>query len=330
MQRLIIFLLTVLFLLALLSFAVTYTVRFTETAVLTTFGRAGDGSIQTEPGLKFKFPYPVQTVTKYDGRTRYLEAALETQQTADDRLIIIKAFTAWRVENPDAFFRNFSDAGDRAEDHFRKAESIIRSNLRAALAETSSFRMDELLAPDAGQTRLPELEQRIAAALTAAQQDGSTLADAGIGIELVGISQLRLAESTTRAVIARMSENRDRLAEELTSQGNARADAIRAKAEAQAARIRAFAERRAAEIRALGDQEAAQFLAQMNENPELAVFLRELDFMRSALARRATFVWPSTMPGMGLLRPDALDAAAEGQLPGMAGQPSAIGGEAQR
>ena len=318
MQRLIIFVLTALFLVALLSFAVTYTVRFTETAVLTTFGNADEDSIQTDAGLKFKFPYPVQTVTKYDTRTRYLEAALETQQTADDRLIIIRAFCAWNVENPDAFFRNFSDAGDRADDHYRKAESIIRSGLRAALAETSSFRMDELLAPEASESRLPELERRVQAALTAAQADGSTLADAGIGVKLVGISQLRLAESTTRAVIERMSENRDRLAQELQSEGFARGDAIRARAEAQAARIRAFAERRASEIRAMGDQEAARFLAQMNENPELAIFLRELDFMRNAMARRATFVWSASMPGMRLLQPDALETVRRGEIPGMA------------
>src|SRR5204863_9901729 len=65
------------FVIALLARAMTYTVRFTETGVLTTFGKAGDEAIKKDPGLYFKWPDPIQSVTKYDTRTRFLQTQLE-------------------------------------------------------------------------------------------------------------------------------------------------------------------------------------------------------------------------------------------------------------
>ena len=74
-------------------FMVTFSVRFTEAAVVTTFGKASETSVVNqdgdEAGLYFKWPYPVQSVTKYDRRVRILESRSETQLTADDRPIIV-------------------------------------------------------------------------------------------------------------------------------------------------------------------------------------------------------------------------------------------------
>ena len=117
---------------ALVLFSTTYTVRFTEVAVLTTFGKAGEGSIKTEPGLKFKWFYPIQQVTKYDNRIRLVQGQSETQQTADDFQIVMEAFLTYRVTDPLAFFRNFSSAGDRAVDHFARAEHVVLGALPAS------------------------------------------------------------------------------------------------------------------------------------------------------------------------------------------------------
>lgn len=328
MKRLITLSLALLFLVALLSFTVTYTVRFTESAVLTTFGRAGDDAVTREAGLNFKWPYPIQSVTKYDTRVRFLEARLETQQTADDRQIIVRAFCLWRVSDPSRFFRNFSDAGDSAEDQYRKAESILSANLRSAMAETSRYRMDELFTDDPSASKLPELERRILDRLVGAETDVGSLAEAGIEVEVLGINNIRLPEATTRNVIDRMSADRDRLAQALRSEGEARATAIRESALQNANAIRAFANRRAEEIRALGERESAPFLARMAEEEELAVFLREIEFLRNALAKRATLVWPFETPGMNLFNPSAIESydSSTGVLPGLAGEVGQVGG----
>jgi len=313
-QRAISILMTIIFLLALLSFTVTYSVRFTEKAVLTTFGKPAEQPVEDE-GLKFKWPYPVQAVTKYDTRSRVLQSRAEAQQTRDDRQIIMESFLVWRVSNPLEFFRTFSNAGARPEDHYRKAEQSLNNLLRSAMAETGKYRLDELFTPDAGASKLAELEARILASLGSPDERGKSLKDYGIEAELVGINRIRLAESTTQAVNERMAANRDRLAKEIESEGEAVAEAIRSQAESDRQRILDFARARAREIQAQGDIEAGQYLAQMNENPELAVFLREIDLLKQTWSKRVTLVLTTGTPGLSLLAPDALSGLTPGQIP---------------
>ncbi len=305
----------ILFLAAIAAFTFSYTVRFTEAAVVTTFGRAGEGAIQMEPGLKFKWPYPIQSVTKYDRRLRLLQTRSATQQTADDSQIVVEAFATWRVSDPLKFFQRFSNAGQRAVDHFRQAEDILRTTLTSALGETSKFSMEELFSPTPGSSQLADLEQRVMDALTLGPEGVRSLDEYGIEVTMVGINRVVLPEQTTTKVIERMGANRDRLKQELESQGTARATAIRAQAEADARKIREFAQRRAAEIRARGEFEAQEFLAQQNTNADLAVFLQNIELMKNAMAKRFTLVLSASDYGLGLFTPDALANTPPGQIP---------------
>lgn len=317
MKHLAVLILAAIVVLALVAYASTYTVRFTETAVLTTFGKAEEGAVKTEPGLKFKVPYPVQNVTKYDKRVRILNTTSETQQTADNRQVIVESFCIWRVADPLKFFQRFSPAGERAEEHFKKAEDALRAALRSAVGATSRFRMDELFTADAAGTKLPELEKAIQTLVTNKEAGGASLVDYGVEVVDVGISRVRLPEDTTREVFNAMGAQRDQLASDLTAQGAAVAQSIRSRAESDAQRIRAFAERRAQEIRTVGDREAAEFLRQMNANPELAVFLKNMELLRDTISKRTTIVLPSSMPGVTLVAPDALNGLKAGQIPDM-------------
>lgn len=290
---------------ALLLFSTTYTVRFTEVAVLTTFGKAGPNSIKTEPGLKFKLPYPIQQVTKYDNRIRVVQGRSETQQTADDFQIIMESFLTYRVTDPLEFFRSFSNAGDRAIDHFSRAENdVLRDLLRSAMGETSKFRMDELFTPVQGASKLPELESRIAVLLERGGEAGKALSSYGIEIVSVGLDRIILPEETTESVITRMGANRDRLAERFESEGRSQAQAIRAEATANANKILAFAQRRADEILARGEAEAAPYLAEQNINPDLAVFIQNINLMRNAMAKKFTLIFSTSDFGMQLWDPE--------------------------
>ena len=333
MQKLLRPLLAVLFVAAVIAFAFSYTVRFTESAVVTTFGRAGENAVLTEPGLKFKWPYPIQSVTKYDKRLRVLQTRSQTQQTAEDSQVIVEAFATWRVSNPLVFFQRFSNAGTQAEDHFAQAEDILRTTLRSSMGEISKYRLDELFSDDAGRSKFAELEQRVFEEVLggAGIDSDQGLSDYGIEVAMVGINRVVLPENTTSKVIDRMGSVRSNLAGSLESQGDARANAIRARADADADKIRAFADRRAAEIRAKGEFEAAEYLAQQASEPELAIFLQNIAMMREAMAKRFTLVLSASDFGLGLFSPSALDRLNIGALPG--GLPSdstILSGQASR
>lgn len=310
-------------LVALVSRMVTYSVRFTEVAVVTTFGEASEKSTVAEPGLHFKAPYPIQAVTKYDTRIRFLQTRSETQQTADDRQIVVEAFAMWRVEDPLLFFQRFSGAGDREADHYRRAEEILRSAMRSAMAESSRYRMDELFTSE-GRSKLPELEAGVLATMVGTSVGTQTLASSGIKVESVGISRVVLPEETTTAVFERMAADRDRLVKQIESQGLSAAETIRSTAQSKAQRISEFANARGAEIRTRGDIEAAKYLELMNQEPALAIFLREMDLLANAMAKRATLVLSTDMPGIRSFRPDAMSNVKGGEIPDSGFTPSAV------
>ncbi len=324
-KRYIVWFVVLIFVASLLAYTMTYTVRFTESAVVTRFGKAlveEDGSNpKGEPGAHLKWFYPVDSVTKYDTRMRFLQARSETQQTADNFQIVIEGFATYRVSDPLSFYRRFSSAGPRAIDHFREAEGLLRSRLRSALGETSKYRMDELFDPTVGGSKLGQLEDTVLQLMSGGIGDegsvraGESLADYGIEVTMVGIDRLVLPELTTKSVMDRMEGNRNRLASEYTSEGAAIAQTIKASAEADAERIRAFAQSRAKEIIAQGEQEAAIYLAEQQEHPELAIYLQNLELMRDALARKVTLVLSTDTFGMQLFNPGVAEKLSRGELP---------------
>jgi membrane protease subunit HflC len=305
--------------LSIIAFMTTYTVRFTEQAVVTTFGKADESAVRSEPGLGFKWPYPVQSVTKYDTRARYVETRAETQGTADDRQIIVTAYLTWKVDNALRFYELYGNTGSRALDHFRNADENLKQMLRAALAEISSFNMTDLLSADAGKSKLAEVESRMLENIRSrvTNKDGGALKPLSVGIAV-----LRLPETTTKAVIDRMQATRNQLSAQAINSGKSRAEQIKVQAESDARTIMAFADRRASVIRAQGDQEAAQYYQKQNADPDLAVFLKNIEFMKQAMSKRTTLVFSLSEPGLGLLRPGALSNLKPGELPKFEGKPA--------
>jgi len=315
-QRLLRYLVAGLVVLVLASFAFTFQVRFTEAAVKTTFGKATDESVIREPGLRFRLPYPFQEVTKYDTRMRLLTLKVETQQTADNRQIAVETFCTWRVTDPLKFFQTFSSAGERSEEHYQKAEQALQANLRAAAGVVSKFTMQDLFTAETNKSKIPELEIAMKDAFTqSADKQGVKLADYGVEAIDVGLTRILLPEAVTSAVFDRMKSGRERIAKEIESQGQSQAQAIRDRANSDSQKISAFAERLAQDIRSKGDNEVAPYLALMNKNPQLAVYLDQMEFIRGVNPRTATLVIPSSYPGFNLLMPDSLNGIRAGQLP---------------
>lgn len=312
-------------LVALVLFSTTSIVRFTEVGVKTRFGEAR--AILDEPGLKFKWPYPVEEITKYDKRIRLVETQSETQQTKDDFQIIVQAYLTYRVGDPLKFFRSFSGAGSRSADHYKKAEDdVMRDLLRSALSATSGYRMDDLFSAQPGGSKMDQLEASVRALLEEGGESGKALSDYGIEIVSVGIDRIILPEETTDSVIKRMGAVRDRLAERYESEGRSQAQAIEAEANANAEKILAFARRRADEILARGESEAAPYLAEQNVNPDLAVFIQNINLMKDAMAKKFTLIFSTSDFGMQLFDPDVVKRTGE-NLPVPGTRTDRVGGE---
>lgn len=295
-------------------FLTTFTVRFNERAVKTTFGKASEDSVYTEPGLRFKWPPPIQEVTKYDDRTRFLQVNQETYPTAEASQVLVTLFVTWRVDDPLKFYRRFSNAGDREQDHYRVAEQILEAKLRSAGTAVSRYRLTDLVSPTEAGSKIAALENDILQSLSGGDGAGE-LADAGIKPVAVGVSGLGLPQQTTTEVFNAMKQSRLKVANDAITKGSSLAKTIRSSAESDAKKIESFAEQLATRIRNQGDLEAAQYLAKLREDPKLAVFIENMNFMREAFGKSTTLVLPTSLPGLGFLSPDASKSFNSGSIP---------------
>lgn len=148
--------------------------------------------------------------------------------------------------------------------------------------------------------------------LAVVQRDAGDPNTTGLGIEIVdvGINRIRLSEQNSKDVIERMKADRQKLAQDTLSEGQAAAQSIRSQAQRDADTIRSFAEKVASELKSRGSQEATQYIARMQESPELAMLLEELQFLRDAYSKQITLV-VSGAPGFRMLQPAALDKLLE-------------------
>ena len=296
----------------LLSNMFLYQVRYDQVAVRTTFDRADESSVQETPGLRWRWPWPVNKVAVYSKRLEVLEDKIEELQTADGKSVIVRTYLTWRIAQPLDFYVTLKDPAE--------ASRQLSSRLREVRGLISTYDFDELVNVDRGKLKLDEIEQRATQTLDEALRQ----AGYGIKVESVGIHKIILPESTTQKVFETMIAARERLAENALQEGQAQASAIRSEATSARERILAFAERKAQTIRSQGDREAAQQYSSFAKNEEFAIFLRKIDALRKMLDHNTTFVlsadslgildWFNRAPGQDgppVARP-AGAAAAEG------------------
>jgi membrane protease subunit HflC len=266
----------VLLLVLLVVFMTTYSVRFNEVAVRTTFGKTSTASVVSEPGVHFKIPLFADRIRTYDTRIQLSETPLIEVPTADGQSVVVKTFLMWKIDldEVETFAGSFRQSSE--------ADMALRGLLQTAVKSgLSRYRFDDLVGAD---SRLEQAERDIQAQL----QTNTT----GMGIDpvTVGISQIQLPSKTTKAVLERMQATRQRLAETERSKGTSEAAGIQANANTVVDNLKAFAEQRAEEIRGMAQNRAADYLRRMNENVELATFLVRLDTLKKTLGEYVTVV----------------------------------------
>lgn len=255
-----------------------YQVRYDQVAVRTTFDKAEAASVQESPGLKWRWPWPINKVALYSKRLQVLEDKIEELQTADGKSVIVRTYLTWRIADPLSFYVTLKDPAE--------ANRQLSSRLREIRGLISRYQFDELVNVDREKLKLADIERQAADSLGAALEQ----AGYGIRVESVGIHKIILPESTTQKVFETMIAARERLAENALQEGQAQASAIRSEATSARERILAFAERKAQAIRSQGDREAAVQYESFAKNEEFAIFLRKIEALQKMLDHNTTFV----------------------------------------
>ncbi|MEA4863007.1 MAG: protease modulator HflC [Victivallaceae bacterium] len=282
-------------LLAIFAFyLLTFQVEFDKSVLLSTFGKVTPENVinadGTQAGLHFKWPYPIQKAIPLERRTMVFNDRLEQQETLDKQVVILKTYLAWRIVDPLNFYRSFKTK--------EYCERFLAERLRSARSEIGSFTFDDLTNINPKKLKIAEAEEAI---LMRMRRELSGQ-DCGIEIQTVGISRIELPEQITSSVFARMTQTRQRLAQQARSEGDAIAQGIRAKTDSELKRIMAYANREAQTIRAEGDAEAAEQYKVFAKDEKLAIFLRNLEALKTTLANNSTFLLDTKIVPFDLLK----------------------------
>ena len=265
-----------------------FQVRETESALVMTFGKATRQI--TEPGLYFKWPPPIEMVQKFDSRSRGLVAEMGETPTKGAVPIIVNTFIVWRVAEPLAFFN--------AVGTISEAENKLMTQISDTQNKViGRHDFSEFVNSDPAKIKLDEIEKEMLAEIQKAVRS-----DYGIEIKTIGIRQLKISEDVSKDVFERMRAERNRRTEATIAEGNAASKKIVTDALSMQTELLAAAEARAKAIRAQGDAEAAQYYKLLEQDPQLAMFLRDIDALKKILEQRATVVISADTEPFKLLR----------------------------
>jgi membrane protease subunit HflC len=301
-----ILLLGIILVVGLLASTVTFQVdQFNDLAVVKTVGVVSGKPLMGSEGagLKFKAPYPIQTVTMYPAKDFITEDPNEQVATKDGKYILISTFCNWRIEDPVKLDAQVNGSGstEKAEQEIRSWLQITKGNVVA------KYSMDQIINTDPAKMQLGKIEQEILEG-----RQGDTPQDSveglkqrvmetyGIRVTNVGVKVLGLTGPVSKAVIDSQIQERQKAAKDYTAMGNAQSTAIVNRARAASDEIITFAQRRAEYIRTEGQRDAATYYKTFKENERLAMYLRMLESLRKELSGRSMLILDSSWnPAMG-------------------------------
>jgi membrane protease subunit HflC len=279
----------IVFIIAVLGlYLVSFQVREVEFALVTTFGRPQRQI--TEPGWYFRWPSPINRIYKFDSRMRAFEADLGETTTKGAVPIIVNTFVVWRIAEPLRFFN--------AVGTVKEAENKLLSQLGDVQNKVIGRHFfSEFVNSDPSKIRFEEIQDEMLAELSGAVRE-----DYGIEIRTLGIRQLKISEDVSKDVFERMRAERSRRLEATVAEGNAEATKIKTDADSKKTELLAAAEARAKAIRGQGDAEAAQYYKMLEADPELAMFLRDIEALKKILEKRSTIVLSADTEPFKLLK----------------------------
>jgi membrane protease subunit HflC len=282
-----------------------FQVRQTDLALVLTFNKPDTVTVAGvekarvfQPGLHFKWPYPIQSVWTHDNRIQCYElkkGQYEQVQTSDDYQVIVSTYVLWRVGDPGRFLRAVGKTAEAES----KLDILVRNARNGVLGRHA---LGDLINVDPAKVKIPQIEGEILNDLR-----GVALNEFGIEALFVGFRHIGFPEEVTTKVFDRMIAERNRTAENYRAAGRRDAQKIRAGADLEASNLLAGADAEAKGIRADGDRAAAGYYSVFSQEPELAAFLRKLEALRQVVTDKTTLVLDTATPPYDLLRPGATD-----------------------
>ncbi|MGA2243376.1 MAG: protease modulator HflC [Verrucomicrobiota bacterium] len=235
-----------------------------------------------QPGLYLKWPWPIDSINRFDQRVQTFEDQFNEMVLADNSTLLASVYVGWRISDAKAFFPKFPGGSALAAQ--RQLQNIVGS---AKSRVMGGHKLSDLVNSDPSKLKFDDIEKEIRTSVEGQLAQNNY----GISIEFLGIKRIGLPESVTQAVFLRMKAERTKYITEAQSQGDAQAAKIKSDAERQASDLVADATAEATRIQGKGETEAAKLLGVFQQNPQLAVFELQLDALKTSMNQKSTLIF---------------------------------------
>jgi membrane protease subunit HflC len=229
-----------------------FVVNEKERAIVFQFGEAVRPDIPV--GFHFKLPI-IQDVKKYDARIQTLDEEPDRILTVESKYLLVDSFIKYRITDVLTFYKANNGSFNSLNSLLgQRSEFVLKNNFgKRTVKEVVSGERDELMS-----IMLSSLNESVR--------------DLGVEIIDFRVKRIDLPSNLSNSVY-----ERQRLAEELRSEGKEIAREIRAVADKDKVVILAEAYKKAEELRGEGDAEAAGIYAEsFSQDPEFYEFTRSM------------------------------------------------------
>ena len=258
-----------------------FSVRQTEQVLITQFGQPI--RVITAPGLHAKIPL-LQTVISFDRRLLDYELPAEEATLGDQRRLRVDGFVRFRITDPLRYYQ----AVGPTEDGIRVRLNAVASS--SLLRVLGNEKLLNVLSSDRG---------RIMGLIR--DQVDQEMRGFGVTVADVRIRRADLPAENTKAVLARMQSERERVANEARAEGAEASTKIRADAERERTVLLANARATADKLRGQGEGTAiATYADAFQRDPHFFQIWRTLQAYKDAFAAGTSRL--VLTPGDGFLK----------------------------
>lgn len=235
-----------------------FVVNEKERAIVFQFGEAVRPDIPV--GLQFKIPL-IQDVKKFDARIQTLDEEPDRILTVESKYLLVDSFIKYRITDVLTFYKATGNG------NFNSLNSLLGQRSEATLKDNFATRtVKEVISG--------ERDELMNILLTSLNNE---VKDLGIEIIDFRVKRIDLPSNLSNSVYERMRTERQRLAEELRSEGKEISREIRAVADKDKVVILADAYKQSQQLRGEGDAQAASIYAEsFSKNPEFYEFTRSM------------------------------------------------------
>jgi len=288
-----------------------YTVGETERVIITQFGKPV-GSVIDEAGLKIKAPF-IQELHRIEKRTLVWDGATNDMPTKDKLYITVDTFGRWRIKDPLQYFLRLRDERSAQS----RLEDILGSETRNAVAKHELIeivrnskerapQIDPALANADISSLLPITRGRKLIEADIFKAASEKLAEFGIELLDVRFKRINYNESVSQKIYARMSSERDQIAERFRSEGAGEAARIDGNRERDLQKLNSEAYREIQTIQGAADAAAAAIYAGSYNRSAAAVelydFVKTLETYKSVIDPNTTLILSTDSDLLGMIK----------------------------